>query len=426
MEKVTCCNIKDGIRLYHIPSDKFKTVSMSVNIHRTLDKREAAYNALLCDVMRRGCEKYPTQRDVARLRQSLYGAFVDVDIRRKGEDQIISFQLSTVADCYLPETEKVQMRALGFLFDMMLEPLVEDGAFRADYVAQEKVNLKNDIDALINDKRAYAVWRLVELMCADEPYGVHELGTKEDVDSITPQSLYAHYQKVLSEGPIDIFVVGQVDIDSIRDYISERFAAVSVLKTAMPKTKLHTPAKEEQEIVEAFDVTQAKLCLGFYTGVKPEDSDYPALMVYNGILGSGAHSKLFNNVREKLSLAYYASSRLERYKGMLVISSGIEIANKQKALDEIKVQMEEMEKGNISEYEFDAATKSIVNALRSLGDDVGYLEDYYLGQAVSGTSVSLEEMINLINKVTPADVVRVAKKIQPELVYFLTGKGETA
>ena len=169
-------------------------------------------------------------------------------------------------------------------------------------------------------------------------------------------------------------------------------------------------------------MTQAKLCLGFSTGIAPTDADYPALMLYNGILGSGAHSKLFNNVREKLSLAYYAASRLERYKGMMLISSGIEIANKQRALDEISVQMEDMRQGKISEYEFDAAMKSIVNALRSLGDDIGYLEDYYLGQTVSGTQMSLEDYIHQIMNVTADDVVRVAKRVQPEMVYFLTAK----
>ena len=287
---------------------------------------------------------------------------------------------------------------------------------------QEKINLKNDIDALINDKRSYSVWRLIELMCKDEPYGVHELGAKDDVDAITPESLYAHYQKVIAEGPIGVFVAGDVDIEKVKCFTEERFAAVSPSKTAVPMTKLHKPCGAPREVTEAFDVTQAKLCLGYFTGIAPTDSDYPALMVYNGILGSGAHSKLFNHVREKRSLAYYAASRLERYKGLMLISSGIEIANKQKAMDEIAVQMEEMRNGNISDYEYDATMKSIINALRSLGDDIGYLEDYYLGQTVSGTSLSLEEYISQIKSVTVSDVVRVANRIQPELVYFLTGR----
>ena len=422
MDKIKCLEIKPGLKLTYIPTEKFKTLTVSVNFHRALCREEAAYNALLADVMRRGCRKYPNQAALKKRRQELYGAYVDVDIRRKGEDQIISFMLSTISDAYLPQGEKTERAAMDLLFEMLLNPLVEDNAFCADYTEQEKVNLKNDIDAMINDKRSYALWRLIELMCKDEPYGVHELGAKEDVDSITPRALYAHYRKILCEGPVDVFVTGQTDIDKTAEYIRDKFSGISFTRREIPTAQLHVSGGEVQSVTETFDVTQAKLCLGFITGIAPTDDDYPALMLYNGILGSGAHSKLFNNVREKLSLAYYAASRLERYKGMMVISSGIEIANKQKALDEINVQMEDMKKGIISEYEFDAAMKSIVNALRSLGDDIGYLEDYYLGQVVSGTQMSLEDYIRQISAVTVEDVVRVAKRVKPEMIYFLTGR----
>ncbi|MBR5156265.1 MAG: insulinase family protein [Clostridia bacterium] len=422
MENLKSYDIKHGIRLFYIPAKKFKTAAMSVNFHRALKKEEASFNALLADVMRRGCAKYPDQASVMKLRQELYGAYFDVDVRRKGEDQILSFSISAVNERFLPEGETAFTGALDLLFEMILNPLVADGAFKAEYVEQEKVNLKNDIDAVINDKRAYATWRLIELMCKDEPYGVHELGDKESIDKITAESLYSHYEKVMSEGPVDVFVTGDVDIENIINVVKDKFSNITLTKTELPKAEIHKPAETETEIVEAFDVTQAKLCVGYSTGIMPTDADYPALMVYNGILGSGAHSKLFNNVREKLSLAYYAASRLDRYKGMMVVSSGIEIANKQKALDEINVQLEDIKNGKISDYEFDATMKSIINALRALGDDIGYLEDYYLGQALSGTSLSLEDHIKLIEKVTVDDVVRVAKHIKPEMVYFLTGK----
>lgn len=422
MDNIKSYDIKHGIRLFYIPTEKFKTASVSVNFHRALKKEEASYNALLADVMRRGCAKYPDQASVMKLRQELYGAYFDVDVRRKGEDQILSFSMSAVTEKFLPTGERAFIGALDLLFEMILNPLVADKAFKSEYVEQEKINLKNDIDAIINDKRSYATWRLVELMCKDEPYGVHELGDKESIDKITAKSLYCHYEKIMSEGPVDVFVTGDVDIENIINTVKEKFSKITLTKTELPKAEMHKPSEKETEIVETFDVTQAKLCVGYFTGIMPTDPDYPALMVYNGILGSGAHSKLFNNVREKLSLAYYAASRLDRYKGIMVISSGIEIANKQKAMDEIKVQLEDIKNGNISDYEYDATMKSIVNALRSLGDDIGYLEDYYLGQAISGTSLSLEDYIEQIKKVTVSDVVRVAKRIQPEMVYFLTGK----
>lgn len=421
MDSVKCFNIKAGINLYYIPVTKFKTIAMSINFHRQLKKEEASLNALLTDVMRRGCSKYPNDIALSKSLQELYGASFHSDIRRKGEDQILSFMAGTVADKFIDSTDNAQ-KTMDLLFEMILNPLVENGAFKEEYVNQEKINLKNDIEAIINDKRSYSVWRLIEIMCKEDNYGTHELGTVEDVDKITPQSLYKHYQKVISQGPIDIIVTGDVDISKVCAYMSEKFANINPTVHHYPTTSLYETEKELTETIEEFDVTQAKLCLGFKTNIRPDDDRYYALMVYNGILGSGAHSKLFNNVREKLSLAYYASTRLERFKGLMIVSSGIEISNKQKALDEIFVQVECMKKGEISDYEFDASVKSIVNSLNSLSDDIGYLEDYYLGQIASGTNISLQEYAEKIEKVTLQDVVDVAKLITPDTIYFLTGR----
>ncbi len=422
MNEYKIYELKPGLKLHHIQTDQFKTVSLGIHFHRPLRYEEASKNALLTDVMRRGNQKLRDAASVSRYLQALYGAAFHADVRRKGEDQILSFVVSTVADSYLPENEACTMQAVSFLYDMVLCPLVENGAFKQDYVEQEKVNLINDIEAQINDKRAYAVWRLVEEMCQNEPYSIHELGRVCDVQDITPVNLYTQYQTVLHESPIDIFVTGDADIDAIIELTKKRFAEVSPKVTEYPKSTLHTPAESQRELVETYDVSQAKLSIGFYTGIVPRDEEYSALMVYNSIFGSGAHSKLFNHVREKLSLCYYASSRLDRYKGMMVVSSGIEYQNKEKAEAEILAQVEAMRKGDISDYEFDVSVKSIINSLRSLGDTGGYLADYYLGQAVSGTNISLEEQCKLIAKVTKDDVIRVAQKVQPELVYVMKGQ----
>ncbi|MBE7040999.1 MAG: insulinase family protein [Ruminococcaceae bacterium] len=422
MNEYKIYELKAGLKLHHIKTDKFKTVSVGLHFHRPLRYEEASKNALLTDVMRRGNQKLQDAASVSRYLQALYGAAFHADVRRKGEDQILSYVVSTVADSYLPEKEATTFQAVSFLYDMVLCPLVENGAFRQDYVEQEKVNLINDIKAQINDKRAYAVWRLVEEMCKNEPYSIYELGRVSDVEAITPESLYAQYLTVLHESPIDIFVTGDADIDRVIDLTKKRFAEVTPKVTEYPKSTLHSAADEVRELVETYDVSQAKLSIGFYTGITPVDDEYSALMVYNSIFGSGAHSKLFNHVREKLSLCYYASSRLERYKGMMVVSSGIEYQNKEKAETEILAQAEAMRQGDISDYEFDVSVKSIVNSLRSLGDTGGYMADYYLGQAVSGTSISLEEQCELIQKVTKDDVIRVAQRIKPELVYVMKGQ----
>jgi len=415
--------IKPGVRLHYIQTNQFKTVSVGLHFHRQLTQEEASKNALLTDVLRRGNSKYPDNAALGRYLQSLYGAYFDADIRRKGEDQILSFMVSTVADHFVPATECCVEKSAALLFDMVFSPQLVDGAFRADYVEQEKANLINDIEAQINDKRAYAQWRLIEKMCEGEPYAIHELGDVESVQAITPKALYDQYEKVISSSPVDIFVTGQTDIDMIRKMAEERFASITP-ESSYPQTSLYVPQKDMARVEESFDVLQAKLSMGFYTGIAPTDPRYHALMVYNSILGSGAHSKLFNNVREKLSLAYYAASRLRRYKGIMVIASGIEYENRTLAENEIFAQIEAMKQGDISEYEFDVSVKSIINSLRSLGDDNGYLEDYYLGQAISGTNFSLTEQCELISKVTVGDVIKIAQLIKPEMVYLMKGQKE--
>lgn len=416
-------SIKNGINLYHIQTGKFKTVAATVNIHRPLSETEASMNALLTDVMHRGSEKYPDMIEISKYLQSLYGAGLYTNIKRKGEDQIISFTVNVVSDKYL-DGDECTLKAISMMYDMLLNPLVEDGGFKKDYVEQEKINLKNDISALINDKRSYSAWRILELMCKDSRYGIHELGSLENVDKITNISLYKHYKKIMQESPIDIFITGDVDIKKVISCTQEAFKDINPQNAVYPICEIYNKKDKTEDITEKFDVTQAKLCLGFATNTMPQDADYPALMVYNGILGGGAHSKLFNNVREKLSLAYYVSSRLERYKGIMTIASGIEIENKQKALDEIFVQIKAMKDGDISDYEYTSTIKSITNSLKAFGDDIGYSADYYLGQIVTGKSMTINELIGQIEAVTLNDVVKVAQKIELQMVYFLTAESE--
>lgn len=422
MDSVKCFNLKQGLNLYYIPVSKFKTTHISINLHNELKSDTASKCALLADVMRRGCKKYPNETAISLYLQELHGASFATDIKRKGIDQILSFSATALNEQYLPEGESCLDNVLKFLFDMLLDPYLENCTFSELYVNQEKVNLINDIKALVNEKRAYSVWRLIENMCENDPYSVHELGTIEAVENTNASNLYEFYQKLLSTGPIDIFVTGNADVSKICAYAQKRFENIALSESSCPIPSLYDKERHGAEITEQFDVTQSKLCLGYKTNVAPTSDDYYALMVYNSILGSGAHSKLFNEVREKLSLAYYAGSRLERYKGLMIISAGIEHANKQKALDEIFVQIEQMKQGNFTEIEFDASVKAIINSLRTIGDSIAYLGDYYLGQAITNSQISLKDFIKQIERVTREDVIKVAQNVQLEMIYFLTGK----
>lgn len=422
MGNVKCFNLKGGVNLYYIPEEKFKTNYISINIHNELKKDTAAKCALLSDVLSRGSKKHPTETAISEYMQELYGASFKADIRRKGIDQILNLSATCVNDDYLPDNEKVFFKILEFLFDILLEPKVSDNAFDTTYVNQEKVNLINDIEAMINDKRTYSVWRLNELMFEGKPYSVYELGSVEQVNEITPENLYEFYCETLKNCPMDIFIVGSVNVSEIMAYIEKRIVNVTPSNHSYPVCQLYDNNFGGKEVVERFDVTQAKLCMGYKTNIPADSDDYYKLMVANGILGGGAHSKLFNEVREKLSLCYYAGSRLSRYCGTMIISAGIEAANKEKAIYEILTQVDLLKQGKFSEEEFTATIKNITSSIRVLGDSIGYLCDYYLGNVITNTMISPEEFAEKIESVTREDVIEAAQNFELEMIYFLTGK----
>jgi predicted Zn-dependent peptidase len=269
----------------------------------------------------------------------------------------------------------------------------------------------------------YAVDKCYEEMCKDEPFGIYEYGSVEDLDSITGEELYNYYQQFLQELPIDIYITGDIEEDGINE-IKEVFSGLKRTEIKKLKTftsdKMVREVKKVKNIVEKMSVSQGKLSLGFRTNISSNDPDYYALVVYNGILGGGIHSKLFQNVREKASLAYYAFSRLERFKSLMVISSGIEVQNNEKAMEIILKQMQEISDGNISEYEYESTLKSSETGLKSLKDSQLQMVDFYLSQSISGANDTFETFIDNLKKVTIQEVVRVSKKVKLDTTYFLT------
>lgn len=406
--------IKRGIRLFSIKDDKFKTYSIAVFIHRPLNRDEVTKNALLPYVLKRGSKNYPNSQIISQALTELYGASLNSGVVKRGEDQVISFYMEAVSERFLPS--KCMNGVLDLLFDVLLNPLVNNNAFDEDTIKQEKNNLNDLILSAINDKRNYAIERCYEEMCKDEAFGLPELGFVEDLNGISGQSLYEHYKKIISESNIDVFIAGNFEQSNIK----QRLDVLNERSQGYPKTEFISEAKPTWYTDEKMNITQGKLSIGFRTGIAPNSEDYYALMVYNSVFGSGAHSKLFNNVREKLSLAYYAQSRIERLKGLMIVASGIEFVNYQKAIDEIFAQEKEMH-SNITDEEMNSAILSLVNALRSYKDSTKNQIDYYLGQALAGTNTSIDEVIEKISSVKKDDVFRVAKSISAETVYFLKG-----
>lgn len=410
-------NIKDNITLHYVPTSKFKTTTFSIYIQRPLTREETTLNSLLSMVIRRGCPGFEDTKILSRHLDGLYGTAFSTTVRKKGERQVLGAIFQFINDKFLDEDIDIFSEVLKLADSAILK----QESFKEEYVNQEKENLKQQILSVVNDKRTYASKRCTEIMCKYEAYGISKIGYIDDLDKIDGATLYNHYKNVILKSPVDIFVNGDVDIDSIAQKLKIMFADFNVECTLPEPADVKRNVAEVKRVTEEQQIVQGKLSIGFRTNVYVNDEDYPAMMMYNSILGCGIFSKLFNNVREKLSLCYYASSSVDYMKGIMLINSGIEVANFQKAYDEILVQMEDIKKGNISDMEMSAAVLGTVNSINSTSDNPFVLDDYYLSKTISGKMITLEEVAESIKKVTKEDVMKVAEKIQLDTVYFLKG-----
>ena len=410
-------NIKENINLYYVPTKKFKTTAFSIYIHRPLTREETTLNSLLTMVLRRACPGFEDTQALSRHLDNLYGAVFSSAVRKKGERQLICANFQFINDKFLDEDIDI--------FDEILKlsesAVLKQESFNEEYNNQEKENLKQQILSVINDKRSYASKRCTEIMCKDEAYGVSKLGYIEDLDSIDKNALLKHYKNVILKSPVDIFVNGDVNIESVTEKVRKMFENYTVEYAVPAPSDVKREAVDVKKVTEEQQIVQGKLSIGFRTNVYVNDEDYPAMMMYNSILGCGIFSKLFNNVREKLSLCYYASSSVDYLKGLMFINSGIEVSNFQKAYDEILVQMEDIKNGNISDMEMSAAVLGTVNSINSTSDNPFILDDYYLGRIIADKMVTLEEIADNIKSVTKEEVMKVAEKIQLDTVYFLKG-----
>ncbi len=412
-----------GIDFYFIKADRFKTSSVSVFFKDSLTRENVSGNALLPAVLRRGCEGFPSTRHIAGRLEELYGASFDCGVVKKGECQVMMFFVESVADKYTREKESLLANVFRLLYRILASPVKEGGVFKREYLEQEKNSLRDLIEGRVNDKVSYAVERCLETMCEKEPYGIYEYGSVDDLKAITADSLYAHYLDFMAGLPVDVFVCGRAE-DRVMEEIRDLMGQLERREPKRVETGSSSPAVQagERELAERMDVNQAKISLGFRTNTFPGEEDYYRLLVYNAILGGGVHSKLFQNVRERESLVYYIFSRLEKFKGLLVVSGGTEGRNLEKTRRVILKQMEEIARGNISPMELEAAVRSIRTGLETLKDNQVSMVDFYFSQAVSGGKDTLDSLIEKVERVKEEDVVSVSKKIRLDTVYYLLPK----
>lgn len=261
-------------------------------------------------------------------------------------------------------------------------------------------------------------------MCAGEPFGVDKLGDEASAAAITPQKLWDCYQQVLRTAPIEFYYCGSAPLERVR---AGRFRPSwtacpqgSARPSRAPKRGTLPPSPGRVE--EALDVTQGKLAMGFRTCIDAWDEDYPALMLLNAVYGGTTTSKLFLNVRERLSLCYYASSGLMKYKDVMLVSSGVEFSKVGQAQDEILAQLQACKDGGFTDDELEWARRSVVSTLMTTLDAQSRLEDYWLGQAAAGLTEAPDELAQRVERTTRAQVQAAAQKLTLDTVYFLKGK----
>lgn len=413
--------LDNGINLYTCSTDKFKTITICAFIHQSLEKVTATKTALLPFVLKRGSHDFPSSRVINRYLEELYGADFGGDILKKGERQIIQFFIEMVNPMHVGAEDRILDEGLKLFKDVLLNPATEGSGFKKVYVEQEKDVLKRNIESLFNDKFSYAIERCFQEMCKDEPFSIYKYGSISDLQEINSENLYGYYKTVMSSSPIDIFVLGEVDEEQIYEKFNRIFSFERQEKK-IPKTIVKKNVDREKFVEEKQDVNQGKLSIGFRTGTCYGDEDFYALIMFNSILGGGPHSKLFQNVREKESLAYYAFSRLEKTKGLMLVSCGIDFDNLEKTIDIIKKQIKDIKEGQISDYEFESSRRSLINSYREAADSPPMIISLYLDGIINGVEESIEEIIAKIQRVTKEDVVRVAGKVTLDTIYFLNKK----
>ncbi|EFM13124.1 peptidase M16 domain protein [Paenibacillus curdlanolyticus YK9] len=407
------------IRLHVMPTKRFKTFAITLYAGIPLEEKQVTSTALLPFILRRGTSRTPETIALRERLDDLYGAGFGFDVFKRGDSQFIQFRMDVIHDQFVQTNESLLAASLRYMGEVVTEPALENGHFVTKYVDAEKETLRKRLESIINDKIRYAAERCVEVMCEDDPYRLHALGNRADLTSLTADVLYERYHQWLNEAVFDLYVAGDTTLEEVKTIVEQSFKLPTGECGDYGLAPLISNSRQLKTVVEKMDVKQGKLNLGLRTGISYADDDYAALLVYNGVLGAYPHSKLFLNVREKASLAYYASSRLDGHKGMMTIQSGIEIDKYEKAVAIIREQLADIEAGKISELEITQTKAMLINHVREMQDSAYEMIGYDFNAVFSSSKRTGEQLIAQVNSVTADDIVRVAKQIELDTIYFL-------
>lgn len=413
----------EGIKIHKIETNQFKTNLYAVFLATPLSRENVTKDALIAAVLRRGTMSIPSQDKISKELEEMYGASFDCGIEKTGDNHIIKFYLEALNEEFLPEKEELTQKCINILLDIVTNPLVENNGFKKEYVDSEKENLKQIINGKIDNKSRYALDRCIEEIFKGEPYGLYKYGYIEDLENITPESLYEYYKKLIQNCKIDIYYSGLFNNDKTEKIINKKLQEnkIEPRKAEYIVNNETTEKKnvERPKIVEdSMDVAQGKLVLGLQINDNNKDSRFTA-SVYNAVLGGGANSKLFQNVREKNSLAYTASSSYIRTKNIILIHCGIDIDKYKKALETIKEQLEDMKKGNFTDEDVEDSKKLIISSIKSISAEQDTEITYDYGQELSSEHITIKEYEEKIQNTTREQIIEIANKININTIYFL-------
>ena len=407
-----------GVTLRCYRDSRFKQSCLSIQLVRPMCRQEAAQNALLPAVLLRGCRLYPNLRAITHRLDDLYGASVSALVRRIGDYQTTGLYCAFMEDRFALDGDRILAPMMELLGQLLLDPVTEDGGFSGDFIQSEKKNLISTIESELNDKRAYAAGQLMRHLCREGSFGVPRLGDKESVEAITPTSLYAHYRQILRESPVELFYVGSAELETVAGLLRPLFADGQRMPLP-PQTAFHPCEGSHRS--EEMEITQAKLCLGFTTPITNQTPEFAAMQVFNVLYGAGMTSKLFMNVREKLSLCYAIGSGYYGSKGIMTVSAGIDTDKEALTRKEIFAQLEACRTGDFTVQELDAAKEAILSSIRSVHDSPGAIESYYSTSTLSGNRFSLTDYRAAVESATAQQVVEAAQSLQLHSSFILKG-----
>jgi predicted Zn-dependent peptidase len=419
----------NGLRIHVLPTDRFKTYAVSLFIGHPLAEQTVTANALIPFVLRRGSRQYPETKQFREKLDELYGAGFGFDVYKRGNNQIVQFRMDTVADRYAGSHGQGLLReTLQFLLQAVTDPALdaETGRFVGKYVQSEKETVRARLQAIINDKIRYAAERCVQEMFADDPFRFNALGSADALDKLDANGLYDHYRRWLADAQMDLYVAGETTLEEVAELAGELWKGVPGDKAAYSIGENRDVRSDVRRITERLDVSQGKLNIGLNMPIYYHDDRYPAAMMYNGILGRYPHSKLFLNVREKASLAYYVSSQMDGFKGMMMIHSGIETNQYEQALRIIEEQLDAMAAGQISDLEIEQTVAMMENQMREVGDSAFDMIGFDFNTVLTGRRRTTDEVIEAIRGVTREQIQDIARSVRLDTIYFLSDrKGES-